>query len=1387
MFAAMGLIRRMLDQWIILAAFMVLIPTAQCSNDASFVLINKATGLCLARRSNRCVEVRWTTGNRLFVTSTKKCLGAQGKTLGSEVSLYDCDDQSELQKWECRNNTLLQLKGQNLYVELRTDESIVLSRNLGPNNHLTIVGSNSGACTRTYRELYTIGGNARGKPCMFPFMYKDRWYGECTTYDSSIKRSWCAIETKFEHELWGYCPSTSNISMMFSCLYSANEHWVKNSATGAYYQINIQSALTWSQAQVSCKQQGASLLSITDPNEQAFVSVLLGSGGFRIWIGLVLDPDHGWQWTNGQPFRYLRWTPGNPQQNPGHNCAIMDSSGQQTWESSTCGKQLGYICSKSGAPPPIFTSMIKIEQGFCASPWIPYSGHCFHLHREAKTWSDAVKDCRKEGGDLISIRHVEDQSFVISQLGYAATDELWIGLNDQRTEGLFEWIDQSPVLFSTWQYGEPSVSGDLEDCVLMTGEKGNWADRSCEEKHGFICMKQSSHEPTGEENWKRHGSYCYFVGTETKTFDEANNDCKRTDSYLADVSNGVDNAFLVSLVGIRPEKYFWIGLSNMVDIDRFAWTNTDQVRFTHWNANMPGYEQGCVAITTGVMAGLWDLLPCTNKEKYICKHQAEGAVVTQPPPTVSPPKCPDGWNKISSRNYCSKFFTGPRANEKTWFEAREYCRDIGGDLLSIHSRDELRVARHGKAWIGLYVPDANTGYAWSDGSPHWQEGEPNNFNNAEACAEFTIYNWDERGSWNDVNCEAYSDWLCQIRAEFNTTADGWLEWKGNQYYINKVSLSMEEARKFCQQKHGDLVTITNRAENTFIWKQISRHYGRYYIGLSVDLDGSFWWMSNTPVEFLSWDQNQPKDNVDQNCVIMTYYMGFWSNCNCGEEVKSICKRSSSAPVNTTVAPTTPPTGGCPLKWMQFNSKCYSIINNRKTTWEDARKQCITMGGNLVSIPSRYVQVFLTTRMAEATSTDLWIGLNSVKQDEYYWTDGKPRKYTNWAFADCVVLNSSPPGFGKWLIKSCNDTNGFVCVRELDKNTPSQPSPILPNAYLTLANDSLKVVTQNLSWADAKVNCEKDQAKLASLRNEWTQSFVELMARTLNAPLWIGLNKQQTNGFYRFIDGWYMNFANWASGEPRQDKPCVYMDVEGKWKTAFCNTTMNSVCLQSTGACPEETEVDYRQSYTWIPYKAHCYLFVTEEVEWGDAASSCARHGGRLASIEDPSEQEFIEGNVKLYKDAHTSFWVGLFKSHKGTWQWLDNTVMDYTNWGEEEPRADYGEMRSSDGKWSTGRRWHDRAYVCETHKEPLGPQQHLSRTHNSLAVVLVIVVISALVAAVIFYYKRSPKSFPTFENPLYTERSQPDVVDTKNLIEKVETEEEIENTAENNAEPIISL
>ncbi|XP_061588555.1 macrophage mannose receptor 1-like [Cololabis saira] len=1439
-------------------AFVLIFKALHCwaSDDSAFVLINKATGFSLVETGWSGGQLRWTNAGRLLVVARDKCLGVQGKSVGSEVGFYDCDEKSDLQKWECKNNTVLALQGQKLYIELKAENTAVLSNTIGPNNHLVIAETSSGPCTRTHREFYTIGGNAAGRPCVFPFLYKNRWFTSCTTYQSVDNLYWCAVETKFEHELWGYCPTNSK------------ENWFKNPTTGANYQLNTQSALTWWEAETSCNQQGAYLLSITDPHQQAYITTLLQAGGgrrgYKLWTGLVMDPEHGWKWSNRNPLPYLNWDSGHPVSSPGQLCAIIDGEVQYSWQSSNCNKKLGYICYSKGV---LAAPTGAPETGFCSAPWTPYNGHCFLLNRIKKTWSEAQVACRKEEGDLVSVRNIEDQSFVISHLGYASYDELWIGLNDRKTERLFDWSDHSTVSFTNWEFGRPGVSSDVEDCVLIRGENGKWADRNCREKHGYICMKTSASEPSGDEVEEsagcktgsiRHGSYCYSVGAETKTFNEANEDCKSSNSYMADISTGVDNAFLVSLVGLRPEKHFWLGLSNQKNIDVFVWTNAESVRFTHWNAEMPGNEQGCVAMATGRFAGLWDVLPCTNKEKYICKHLAEGAVLTHAPPTAPSTTCADSWDKVLSRNFCFKRFT----TRKTWYESRDYCRAIGGDLLSIHSAADLtNMHSYGSFWIGLSAPDPDTGYVWSDGSPvnflHWQDEEPNNKNNVESCVEFYAHNYDEDGSWNDNHCEKYNNWICQIPTgftpkpppepvapDYNTTSDGWLEWKGNQYYINERSMAMEDARFFCTQRHGDLVTINSDDESIFLWKRISQGYSSYWIGLTVDFDGSFQWMDQSDVMFQKWDEGQPNfRNFDENCVLMTAHIGFWHDYNCGFEYKSICKRSTTPPANATVAPTVPPKGGCRLPWKKINSKCYNIVQDQNLTWHDARDKCKEMGGNLASIPSSQVQVFLVSEMVHAPNSDVWIGLNSLSGLDFYWTDGRPRSYYNVgspghgsssfhyygmgsiSFSEyeryqsynqepkrCAVINTSPSlGIGKWIPKSCNDTNGFVCLRDVDPAVTDSPEPIIPSSYIKVLNDSLKVVAQNMSWDAAKKNCEDDGANLAALRTEWAQAYIENLALQLNSPVWIGLNKNQTNGYYRYIDGWHARFTKWGDYQPSRDGPCVYVDVDGKWKTASCSRALNSVCMKSTdvpptaatdfpGDCPEDPEGSpFSIRNFWIPFRGYCYIFFIEPKKWPDASVNCRRHGGMLASIEDPAEQAFILTHAQTFKNSYKFFWLGLFKTHKGEWLWLDQAVMDYTNWDESE----FGSIHNThmyagittDGTWRTGHHWTDRPYICKKAKVMLPTPSATSgsratsnrdRGHIVLTVVLVTIVIVLGMLIVVFFWKKSghhlsiPNNLATFDNPLFfsNNRSQSELVDTKQLVE---------NSEEENSQPVVMI
>ena len=58
----------------------------------------------------------------------------------------------------------------------------------------------------------------------------------------------------------------------FSPYKTATAYWTKNPVTNEFYQLNVQSALTWHQASQSCQQQESDLVSISEPHEHAYIA-----------------------------------------------------------------------------------------------------------------------------------------------------------------------------------------------------------------------------------------------------------------------------------------------------------------------------------------------------------------------------------------------------------------------------------------------------------------------------------------------------------------------------------------------------------------------------------------------------------------------------------------------------------------------------------------------------------------------------------------------------------------------------------------------------------------------------------------------------------------------------------------------------------------------------------------------------------------------------------------------------------------------------------------------------------------------------------------------------------------------------------------------------------
>ncbi|KAK4828116.1 hypothetical protein QYF61_023914 [Mycteria americana] len=1398
---------------------------AQAQNSSSVI-----TTAC--DEHNEFQKFRWVSATQLLSMALKLCLGVLTKDDEAAITLESCNRTNELQWWECRNETLA-IHGKDLFFNYGKGKGkkIRLSKGSGKGSRWKIHGTTESMCSQRYEDIYTLGGNAFGAPCVFPFKLNGKWYAECIPRSDDAGSLWCATSSDFDKDqFFGNCPLKDTIR---------NDLWKTNPVTETHYQINSESLLTWHQARKSCQQQNAELLSVTDLHEEMYLLGLTSDLGVnaKLWTGLFSALDSGWQWIGGSPFRYLNWAPGNPSVESGKICGTFQGRNGK-WENQVCNRKLGYICQKrnsSSDSSSIASGDLKPFK--CPREWVAYAGHCYRIYRTPKIWKEAQSSCRKEDGELASIHNIEEYSFTVSQLGYKPDDELWIGLNDFRVQMYFEWSDGTPVTYTKWHHGEPTHTRNKADCIVMKGEisllfvvssyyaqDGSWADSACETKLGYVCKRKPLAEESGEaevtypgcqKGWMKHGFYCYSVGQLPARFSEAKQICEENKGYLATVADRYEQAFLTSVIGFNPAKYFWIGLSDVEEPGTFRWASGDVVTFTHWNAGMPGRESGCVAMITGASAGLWDILNCEETNMFLCKQLVEG-VTPPPPPTTTPlPSCPEGWQSIPQSSFCFKIFQGGREKMQTWFGARDFCRAIGGDLACIHSEEEQNLIAglkrdylHLSYWMGLSALDSDSGFIWSDGSPvnfeKWANGEPNNYDGNEKCGVFNGYN---NMNWNDLFCEHMQDYVCQIKKgaplkpepastfnyEYIVSEDDWIIYNHKEYYFSKEPMPMEKARDFCKKNGGDLAVIESESEKNFLWKYtFYKDWGNnFYIGLSVSLDKTFRWMDGTPVNYVAWAPNEPNfANNDENCVVMYTQTGTWNDLNCGSVESFICERLNNT-VRPTVAPTSPPPkGGCPEDWLLFDNKCFKVFGlneNDTLTWHAARNNCINFGGNLATISKKEMQAFLMSLLKNA-ATDAWIGLNDINQEHtYLWTDGSPVYYTNWAKGsrsyyskdDCVFMMKNPiEQAGKWKDEECKTSKSYICQKNSDPKLQNS-QPIVPMfGFNNYGDDRYAVINYKMSWEEAQRNCRDQFAELASVLDPYAESYLWLQILKHGEPVWIGLNSNTTRGHYIWSDRRRSRYHNWASGEPNKNTACVYLDLDGFWKTASCNETFLSLCKQSDelipseppqlpGKCPEP-----KRGRSWIPFRGHCYyVHTTSEESWPDASMTCIQMGASLVSIEDSAEMNFLLLYLSPLASDFRKFWIGLFKNIDGEWLWTDRSAVEFVNWEKGEPTVIFDEhcvdMDVSSGTWRNYYCSVDQNFICKipkitevgpTHDSPVNKaskNEAAASSANSLGGMIVILIFLLLTGIGLtfyfFYKKRRDRQTITasFDNAIY--------------------------------------
>lgn len=100
--------------------------------------------------------------------------------------------------------------------------------------------------------------------------------------------------------------------------------------------------------------------------------------------------------------------------------------------------------------------------------------------------------------ELISISSAAENVFVLRQLKDMRVSQVWIGLNDRKVEGRYEWSDKSTSTYKNWTPLEPSggVAGRISDCTVIDGntQNGTWSMSPCFFTRGYICKRKIGKE-----------------------------------------------------------------------------------------------------------------------------------------------------------------------------------------------------------------------------------------------------------------------------------------------------------------------------------------------------------------------------------------------------------------------------------------------------------------------------------------------------------------------------------------------------------------------------------------------------------------------------------------------------------------------------------------------------------------------------------------------------------------------------------------------------------------------------------------------------------------------------------------------------------------------------
>ncbi|XP_062841105.1 C-type mannose receptor 2 [Trichomycterus rosablanca] len=989
-----------------------------------------------------------------------------------------------------------------------------------------------------------------------------------------------------------------------------------------------------------------------------------------------------------------------------------------------------------------------VKSADCETFWDTDSltGNCYQFNFQATlTWEEARTSCSQQGAELLSITKVEEQSYINGFLtAYSAT--LWMGLHDLDLNRGWQWVDNAPLKYLNWDTDQPNGENDYDCGVIRTESLGRWQNTDCSMTLPYICMKRpnASFDPFTTDSWTDDGSYqcdiswqnfqagCYRLTTDELNWNSAEKTCQKMDAHLVSIHTLPEMEFILRHMK-RDVDELWIGLHDIAMQMNFEWTDRTPVTLTFWHAyepnNFQNTQEDCVNMWG--LEGRWNDIPCNFSLPSICKKAAQK--IEGP---IQDHGCRSGWKWHSPACF------GVGEYSVSFDSARKACASYNATLAVISNRFEQAFVSSlvfgrsdDRFWLGLHNENGTGPFRWLTEEEltysNWNRDQPAPVK--DGCVAMATGH--ATGLWEVKECAGDRfKYICRQNRGYlpspprprptppvtGSCPSGWKS-SNAHHYCYKVfhagelekKLTWIQAHLSCRKHGAELASFSNPDEENFVFKVLHESFGEeedheqhwLWVGLSRRSSDSWTWSDGSAVSYQNFGRGLYSS---ARCGGVNVAEMTWVKVDCHTELDWICKIPKG---KAELKPESAEDSG--LEWVEFEEAQYKLSEHR-TTWEQAERICSWNNAFLASIHSSRERDFLasTVRKMSRIDSDLWwIGLHTFENDgRFRWSDHSVLNYVSWGPGEphpvtkdskCVHISASK---GEWADKKCHIDLPYVCKKvNVTGTPPPTPAPPLtpagcPDGWTPFLHRCYKVfgqeVTRRVTWSAARMMCQTQGAKLATVPTYAEQAFLVTLLPNFSFHLWVGLTSD-IQGHFKWAESGLLSYTNWAPGEPVNNSGpnknlgnCVMLlhnsphKTTGMWASRGCETEKHGyICMKKKDpAIPPGVDLLPPALDRPFEFQGVQYQLLQARQDWEGALHVCESMNGTLATIREPRQHAYL---TLLLDALRKPAWIGLRNDGGRSYRWLGEDEVTFSVWHDGEPNlmVGCGHMTTS-GQWT---------------------------------------------------------------------------------------------------------